>query len=300
MAISVIICTKDRKNDLFQAIRSIESQTRLPDELIIVDASTSQDYKNDLLNKFKKLDIKYLHTGPGLTKQRNLGILASSGELIIFFDDDVILEPEYIFFIEQIFLNDVENKIGGAMGRITNIKKKTLFFNLIQFFSKIFLLTSEGDGTLKISGLPTHPFTLNYNRPIEVEVLSGCQMAYRQEVFKHEKFDEFLSSYSYLEDVDFSYRIFKRGYKLIYQPKALIEHKIAPQSRIPKKEKKKMFILNHCYLFKKNCDPTLIKWILFLWVQIGLFIQVCISAKSENILAVLEGWRGLIITRGQK
>ena len=85
MKTSIIICTKDRKDDLFKAIRSIEAQTRIPDELIIVDASISQDFRSELLETFNRINIKYLHASPGLTKQRNLGIRASSGDIIVFF-----------------------------------------------------------------------------------------------------------------------------------------------------------------------------------------------------------------------
>jgi len=300
MKTSIIICTKDRKDDLFKAIRSIEAQTRIPDELIIVDASISQDFRSELLETFNRINIKYLHASPGLTKQRNLGIRASSGDIIVFFDDDVILHTEYLFYIEKVFAEDLENKIGGAMGKIININKNSLRFKLNQLYSKIFFLTSEGNGKLKSSGLPTHPFTLHSKNPIEVEVLSGAQMAYRREIFKYEMFDEKLSTYSYLEDVDFSYRIFKRGYKLIYQPKALIEHMVSLVSRLPKKEKKKMLIINHFYLFKKNCHPTFIKWVFFVWAQIGLFILACSSMKSENILGILGGWKEIIIKKIKK
>ena len=300
MKISVIICTKDRKDDLFKAIKSIEEQHRLPDELIIVDASANQNFKSELLKTFNKLNIKYLHTNPGLTKQRNLGIRASSGDVVVFFDDDVVLNSKYLFYIEKVFVDDLENKIGGAGGKIINVNKNSLRFKLDQLYSKIFFLTSEGDGKLKVSGLPTHPFTLNCDNPIEVEVLSGAQMAYRREVFKNEIFDETLSTYSYLEDADFSYRVFKRGYKLIYQPKALIQHLVSSVSRLSRRKKKKMFAMNHFYLFKKNCHPTFSKWIFFVWAQIGLCLQACISMKLENIFGILDGWREIIINKQRK
>jgi len=294
MKISAIICTKDRKEDLFRVIESVMEQSRRPDELIIVDAGSSQDLKNVLAESFPKLSIKYFHVGSGLTRQRNFGIGKSSGNMIVFFDDDVILDRNYLFYTEEVFARDLGNKTGGAMGKITNINNDSLKFKLMQLYSKIFFLTSEGRGKLKPSGLPSHPFTLDCEEPMEVEVLSGAQMAYRREVFEHEKFDETLSAYCYLEDVDFSYRIFKRGYKLIYQPKALIKHMASPTSRLPKKEKSRMFVVNHFYLFKKNCNPVFHKWIFFVWSQAGLFIQSCLSLRTENVFGILEGWKEII------
>jgi len=295
MLTSIIICTKDRKEDLFKTIESIKAQTWKPDELIIIDASNKENFKEELLKTFDSLNIKYLRTPPGLTKQRNLGVQVSSGDIVVFFDDDVILNRDYLSYIMAIFTDDRENKVGGVMGKIININTNSLRFKLIQLYSKIFFLTSEGNGKLKLSGFPTHPFTLNFDKPSEVEVLSGCQMAYRREVFQYEMFDELFSTYSYLEDVDFSYRIFKRGYKLIYQPKALIEHRTSSISRLPKRERKKMFIINYFYLLKKICQPNFVKWLCFIWAQIGLFIQACISLKLENILGILDGWKSILI-----
>jgi glycosyltransferase involved in cell wall biosynthesis len=39
MYISVVVCTKDRKNSLEKFLNSLLMQTRLPEELIIVDSS---------------------------------------------------------------------------------------------------------------------------------------------------------------------------------------------------------------------------------------------------------------------
>ena len=96
MDISVIIPTKNRTKDLVNLLDSLRNQTRLPDELIIVDASDNDDTKNMLEEQGNQLpfDVVYRSTAPGLTRQRNIGISLSRGSLLFFFDDDVVLETE--------------------------------------------------------------------------------------------------------------------------------------------------------------------------------------------------------------
>ena len=93
-SISAIICTKDRKNDLAKLIKSLRKQTILPNELIIIDAS--KDKKTyELINekcKDEKYYIKYIKSNPGLTRQRNIGVKESKCRLLLFLDDDVVLE----------------------------------------------------------------------------------------------------------------------------------------------------------------------------------------------------------------
>ena len=99
--ISVISCTKNRTKDLVNFLDSLHNQTRLPDELIIVDASDNDNTKNMVQQTRGRLpfDVIYKGTAPGLTRQRNIGISLSRGNYLFFFDDDIILENEFIKLI---------------------------------------------------------------------------------------------------------------------------------------------------------------------------------------------------------
>lgn len=300
MKITVVICTKDRREDLAQALLSVGKQTRIPDEVIIVDASSNKDIENDLSKTFFSFDIKYFYTKEGLTKQRNIGVKNSFGDIIVFLDDDIVLDSQYIFFIEKIFIEDKNREIGGAMGKIINLNKDSFKYKLNKFYSKIFFLSSLGDGRLKVSGLPAHPFDLKKSGSLEVEALTGAQMSYRREVFKDYKFDEYFSSYSYLEDVDFSHRIFRGGYKLVYQPQAMIEHKVSKTGRISIKKKQKMFVVNHFYIFKKNCDPGFLKWLIFIWSHSGMILFGAIFFKKDYIFGIIDGWLQILKSSDEK
>jgi len=123
MKISAVICTKNRVQELMRCLKSLIAQSFPPDEVIIVDASDTEDAYLKIKEEFPKDSrFKYLHTKPALTYQRNVGVGNSSGDIIFFFDDDTVLDKDFIKEITKVFESDPEEKIGGVMGNNVNEK----------------------------------------------------------------------------------------------------------------------------------------------------------------------------------
>jgi len=267
---SFIICTKDRYDDIVECIKSILGQTILPMELIIVDGGKTKKIESivrNLLNK-QKIDFTYVHSKPGLTYQRNLGMRKAKGNTIFFFDDDVILDGDYHQEVLNVYRSDKNKKIGGVGGVIKNFHR---FSKIAKTYRRLFLLpTGEGNGEMLPSGFPN--FTTKPKNIKEVRVLSGCSMSYRKDVLKEFKFDESLGGYASGEDADFSYRV-SHKYKLVVTPFAKLEHKVSGVSRITTAKLEEMRIVNSHYFFKKNIPQTNKNRIYFLWSRIGLIIR---------------------------
>ncbi len=137
--VSIIICTLNRLDDLKETIFSLEKQTLLPFELIIVDQSDSCEIKswfNSIKLPFNK---KYIfQKEKSLTIAKNKGVLNSKGHLITFLDDDVTLDKNYIKNT-IVFFNNYPNAL-GVTGETkvkfneNKIKKSILYFYDILFF----------------------------------------------------------------------------------------------------------------------------------------------------------------------
>ncbi|GIW51531.1 MAG: hypothetical protein KatS3mg081_0886 [Gemmatimonadales bacterium] len=96
LTISVVIPTRDRPDSLGRLLRSLESQNRLPDEVIIVDAGHPPLGADRLRLEHPKLVLKYLHTAPSVCRQRNAGIRLAQGSHVLLCDDDLELPDNYI------------------------------------------------------------------------------------------------------------------------------------------------------------------------------------------------------------
>lgn len=299
---TVIICTRNRITDLITCLNSLQQQIVPPNELIIVDSSTTSLENNPLFttafnqNLFPATKLVYLHTEPGLTYQRNQGIKKAHGDIIYFFDDDVKLTPEYIKNMNRAFAARPE--CVGGMGTVTNIGEYRSRFSMT--FRKFFLLQrNNSSGSFTVSGMPTHAYGLT--RFTTVQVLGGCCMAFRADALKEHLFDEKLRFYGYMEDCDISWRIGQKA-SLFYNPHAQLEHYNSPVSRDAVARNKAMYVANYSYLFFKNVYPkNKLKIIPYLWSIIGLFLEALILSmayKNKNyIVGYSKGILNVISTK---
>ncbi|MDG2229725.1 MAG: glycosyltransferase family 2 protein [Gammaproteobacteria bacterium] len=110
MKISVCIPLYNGEHCIVSALRSLQSQTRIPDEVIIRD-DCSTDGSKDLINTFNDLNIDYL------TNEVNLGCVGnwnkcledSTGEIITFLHQDDGFEPTFLEQMETAFKEDPDN-----------------------------------------------------------------------------------------------------------------------------------------------------------------------------------------------
>jgi glycosyltransferase involved in cell wall biosynthesis len=93
--ISIIIPTFNRDKTLTRAIRSVQNQSFLDWELLIID-DFSTDNTKELVLELSKIDsrIKYFHNiEKGGNRARNVGLEYSSGKYLVFLDSDDELKP---------------------------------------------------------------------------------------------------------------------------------------------------------------------------------------------------------------
>lgn len=274
MKISVIICTRNRFDDFTKTMLSIASQSRLPDELVVVDSSDEEKLEIYLSSINPPFPVRYFHTLPGLTRQRNHGIRQSSGDLLFFFDDDVDLDANYLVEVENVFTMDAKQEIGAVGGRIIGnepltfrLKFERVVFDLIR---SVFGVVGTGNGKFYLSGMPSHPHA---NRSSGfIECLSGCCMAFRRKVFEKVAFDEALVHYGLMEDVDISKQMLDAGYKIYYQTSATLIHNESPMNRLKVQQWAEMSIVNYDYLFCKSWARDKWRWLFYYWTLIGLFV----------------------------
>ena len=247
--VSIVIATSFRYNLLQRCLESIKNQSFKNYEIILIGIKKDKKL-SEIANKFGAR--LYYDQGKGRCYARNLGIKHSKGEIIVFLDDDVILEPNWLDLIVRTF--NIDSSIGGVGGLPTNVPKQMSF---LSFFSSI---------TNRIQGLSNWK---NAAFPIKVNYLSGCNMAFRQEcLLCVNGFDENFYGTSAGEDADLCLRILKCGFSLILVPKAKVWHfsNFIKKTLLHKKDISCFFDLadNATYWRVKNKIITGFKWIPYL------------------------------------
>lgn len=90
--VSVIIPTYLAERTLANCLRSLQQQTAMPDEIIVVDAG-SPDRTVSIAESF---NVTVLTTTPNRSAQRNLGADHARGDFVMFIDADMELTPSVI------------------------------------------------------------------------------------------------------------------------------------------------------------------------------------------------------------
>jgi GT2 family glycosyltransferase len=305
LKVSVIIPTKNRVYDLEECIESLINQIYSIDELVVVDGSNDNETENcirSLKEKNLNFDCVYLkQTKGGMAHARNIGIDYASGDVIIFIDDDVILDKRYMEEIVTVFANDKNKEIGGVGGKAEEKGNNKILHLFYPIFGIIFLRDSWKKGSVTISG---HHTRLP-DEPSYVEWLDGKSMAYRKNVlaeFRDDERLEILSPYAYYEDLDLSYRIGKK-YKLFLNPKAKAIHKASPSSRPDFFKTNSIKIQNHYYFIKKHKFSKVAFW----WSTFGLLlvhiILLIIQPCKKNYLAlkgITDGMTKIVLCNIQR
>ena len=290
MQVSIIIPTYNRVKALDECLDSIISQTTLPKEVIIVD-----DSDNDVIEilighrnrefEEKKILLKYIRSKreKSLTIARNIGIENAAGDIILFLDDDVILNEEYLKEILKVH-KEYPNAL-GVQGHITN----TNFSKLKNSIKKLLFYSHNETNKCRVlpSTYTTYPYLLN--RIITCQWLSGSNQSYKKSVLEKFKYDENLKRYSYKEDVDLSYRIYKQYPDSLYiTPYARLIHNVSQEVRLPNEKLIYMQQIYPLYFFYKNIDQNFRNKIIFLWYRIGHLCmnigELIIRHSNENFL----------------
>lgn len=226
--INVFICTYNPNPQfLRETIESIQKQD-LPRDLwnltVIDNNSTSPVAK---LAVIKELKVKtVVEKTQGLTAARKCATLMANGDLLVFIDDDNILEPNYLSTAKQLFTQQHIGILSGHIAPRYEIQPAA-WFKPFEPMLAIRLFEADQDVMLNESS--------HYNSRFPV----GAGMIVRKELIS-EYYNEHLSADNYIEgrkgddltsseDIDLDLYALSKGYKIGVSPKLRMLHIIPPR-----------------------------------------------------------------------
>jgi GT2 family glycosyltransferase len=189
LKISVCIATHERPELLQKLLTTLSLQSRPADEIVVSDSSESLR-SEAIVESFAKanpqLNIKLIHSkSRALPYQRWWAFHHSCGDVVVFLDDDIQLDPGALGVLDDAY------KILGADGRhylagigfLMRWEDDDQSFRDRNSFKERWLGTSgHRSGGVTPGGLTVSPAGLNSEHPVEVDQLSGGAMSFRREV----------------------------------------------------------------------------------------------------------------------
>jgi glycosyltransferase involved in cell wall biosynthesis len=261
MKISVVIPTYNRRQELEDCLDSVYAQRYQPLEIIIVNNGPLDisDIIEQKRSQFSSQNIPILYVDNqrdnSITVAKNIGTMMSSGDIISFLDDDMTIDIHYYEEIVKVFSEFAEAK--GVTGYNQECKSETRENEVLK--GRWDFVTSYVD-TDKMEIRPSLTVSnpdIHLNHVIECQWLSGAS-CFKKDILIAIKPDENLKKYSWNEDQDLSFRIFKKySHSLFLTPFAKYWHKGSPAGRAPKRETILMGAVYDRYLFHKNFEQSL-------------------------------------------
>ncbi len=291
MTVSVMIATKNRAAELYETVSNVLEQTRLPDEVVIVDQSPDSRSRDAVLLLFERrraaarLNPHSIYlldpTVPGAAAARNIGIERSSGDVVVLLDDDVLLEPDFLSELLPVYESDSD--VLAVSGIATNYEKPPLSQRLLLWLFWRGPFHDERQSIYwQADRLLSHP-------PIRVHKLATAAMGLRRAALNGARLDGRLLGLPRGGDVDLCCRLEKRG-KLVIAPRARFVHKRTPTNR-PKSHWLRQDAQPMYYLYKRNWNHGIKNRLCFGWLNLGYILLATVGSLRRRSL---EPWRALL------
>lgn len=196
---SVIIPTYNCSKGLGECLQALARQTACRDnyEIIVVDDGSCDDI-TPIAEQFNARPFRQEHAGPAVA--RNYGVEQSSGEILLFTDADCVPAEDWI---EQMLKPFQDPAVVGVKG-VYRTRQQGLVPRFVQA-----------------------EFEEKYDRlrqAASIDFVDTYAAGYRRGVFlDNGGFDPSYPGTS-AEDVEFSFRLSRKGYRMVFAPDAVVYH----------------------------------------------------------------------------
>jgi GT2 family glycosyltransferase len=252
---TLIVPTYKRPREMAGLLRLLATFSDAPREVIVVDGSPSGEVENELLRRAEKFslpfDLVFIRSPAGLTRQRNVGIDASSRDFVFFLDDDSVPQPGYFQAIRQVFVADHAREIGAVRGLFANVAEARLTWLWRLRFALRLVPRGEPGRYFSCGTTATWEGVRPFKDVKAVDVLTGCAMAFRRAVFERHRFSLFFSGYSQGEDLEMSRRV-ARDWRLVVCGEARVRHEAAEGGRPAGFRRGRMALRNHYFIWRRH------------------------------------------------
>jgi GT2 family glycosyltransferase len=212
---SVIIVTVERPECVRRCLECLHAQEPHPDQIVVVDASVD-DLTKDVVERSPGVLYVRNPAGKGCTpRSRNLGLENAAGDIILYVDDDAYAHPGWLAAMLSAYTDD---SIGGVGGRALRLKPGEEFEGVNEI------------GKIRPNGTITGNFAADPGKIIEVDHFIGANMSFRADVLARlGALNEEYAGGPECEETDIALRVKRLGYKLVFNPAAVVDHIAAPR-----------------------------------------------------------------------
>lgn len=262
LKVSILLPTYNRAQLLPRCIMSVLSQTYENWELIIADDGSSDNTSNEV-QKLKLLDERIIYhknkRNIGLPQNRNISLSLASGDLVWFIEDDMILKNDSLEILVKSWKDIKKNEetLGVLCPALVSDETPQDTRRGVLDYARSLKgrdLSRSPCVVDKWTGLIYRNFSPEFKEPVAIDDCHSCSL-FQKEIFDKNKYESHAYAGNYVgEESDFHFRLIKLGYKIYFQPRAILYHKTINSGgcRLPITKWSYYFARNHIVFLTRN------------------------------------------------
>jgi GT2 family glycosyltransferase len=216
--VSVLILSWNKKEYLKTCLPTLEKVSYKNLEIIVVDNGSKDGTIEYLKKNHPKVKIVANKTNLGFAGGNNAGLKKVTGDYILLLNNDTKVTKGFIEPLVKVL--DTRPDIGVVQSKIIWMEDHSRLDSIGAFLTNT--------GFLYHYGYLQHDKKA-YDKQVYVYTVKGASMLMRADMVKRTGlFDD--DYFIYFEETDFCHRVWLAGYKIIYEPKSVIYHKVGGTS----------------------------------------------------------------------
>ncbi len=212
--VTVVICTRNRSENLNRCLKSLARQLCKSQEIIVIDNAPTDNSTELVVKQFP--EVKYFkEPRPGLDIARNLGAIKATCPIVAYTDDDVQVHKLWAYNVWESFKNENIQAITGLVISSSLETESQQIFEKHWGFNKGYRDIFFGDTFFK------------KNAPKVWEIGAGANMAFRKTILeKVDFFDERLDvgAAGCSGDSEIWFRMLSANAVIQYSPRVIVFH----------------------------------------------------------------------------
>jgi len=204
-------------------------------EIIIVDDASTDGSVEFIKDSYSQVKLIQLKKNRGFAVACNIGVSKSKNDIIFFLNSDVEVKKD---FLKPLLTHFDDEKVFATSPKVLTEDKETFAGGKIGAGFKLGIFWVHRDiDKGQIKKVSTSLFAT-----------AGSSAFAKRKFIKLGGFDELYRPF-YWEDIDICYRAWKRGWKILYEPKSIVYHKhqstigkVLKQSQIESIHRKNKFL----------------------------------------------------------
>lgn len=269
LTVTIIIPTWQRRDLVLRLLDLLESQTRPPDEVIVVDNGSSDGTAQAVAGR---ATVIQLSRNEGFAKAVNLGIQAAHSDWVGILNNDVEPKADWLNIL-------LKSNRDFVTGKLLSKHNPALLDGTYDLLSQVIMPWRAG------AGRPDQPY--NYNN--RIQFASWTAVLFRSHVFQSVGLlDE--SFGSYYEDVDFGLRCAQLGITGEYESAAVALHVGSATLGTWRAATVHLLTRNHRLLIRKHLG-TKLDWPTKCKLYVSQILWAMLSARHGQLAAWWKGFR---------